>query len=174
MKRAGLAVLLLGAALCIPGCGFEEGAGASVTVIQATPTPIPTPTPEVTPTPEATPTPEVVVVQTASGVNVTKQDGTYVANADVNLRADASADAALIASVAKGTQLTSTGVCDNGWVEISYEGQTAYVSGDYVSAVAADTAADGAAADGAAADGSVDQAAFTDGSADASAEAVAG
>lgn len=174
MKRAGLAVLLLGAALCIPGCGFEEGAGASVTVIQATPTPIPTPTPEVTPTPEATPTPEVVVVQTASGVNVTKQDGTYVANADVNLRADASADAALIASVANGTQLTSTGVCDNGWVEISYEGQTAYVSGDYVSAVAADTAADGAAADGAAADGSADQAAFTDGSADASAEAVAG
>lgn len=174
MKRAGLAVLLLGAALCIPGCGFEEGAGASVTVIQATPTPIPTPTPEVTPTPEATPTPEVVVVQTASGVNVTKQDGTYVANADVNLRADASADAALIASVANGTQLTSTGVCDNGWVEISYEGQTAYVSGDYVSAVAADTVADGAAADGAAADGSVDQAAFTDGSADASAEAVAG
>ncbi|MFR8313874.1 MAG: hypothetical protein ACLVBP_16820 [Ruminococcus sp.] len=42
MKKAGLAVLLLGAALCIPGCGFEEGAGASVTVIQATPTPIPT------------------------------------------------------------------------------------------------------------------------------------
>ena len=46
MKKAALAVLLLGAALCIPGCGFEEGAGASVTVIQATPTPIPTPTPE--------------------------------------------------------------------------------------------------------------------------------
>lgn len=45
MKKAALAVLLLGAALCIPGCGFEEGAGASVTVIQATLTPIPTPTP---------------------------------------------------------------------------------------------------------------------------------
>ena len=28
MKKAALAVLLLGAALCIPGCGFEEGAGA--------------------------------------------------------------------------------------------------------------------------------------------------
>ena len=140
MRKAGLAALLLGAALCIPGCGFEEGAGATVTVIQATPTPIPTPTPE------ATPTPEVVVVQTASGVNVTKLDGTYVANADVNLRADASTDAALVASVANGTQLTSTGVCDNGWVEVSYEGQTAYVSGDYVSAVAADAgAANGAA-----------------------------
>ena len=67
MKKAALAVLLLGAALCIPGCGFEEGAGASVTVIQATPTPIPTPTPEATPTPEVTPTPEPVVEQTASG-----------------------------------------------------------------------------------------------------------
>ena len=60
MKKAALAVLLLGAALCIPGCGFEEGAGASVTVIQATPTPIPTPTPEATPTPEVTPTPAIV------------------------------------------------------------------------------------------------------------------
>lgn len=37
MRKAGLAALLLGAALCIPGCGFEEGAGATVTVIQATP-----------------------------------------------------------------------------------------------------------------------------------------
>ena len=126
MKKAALAVLLLGAALCIPGCGFEEGAGASVTVIQATPTPIPTPTPEATPTPEVTPTPEPVVEQTASGVNVTKQDGTYVANADINLRADASADATWIAGVTSGTQLTSTGVCDNGWIEVSYEGQTAF------------------------------------------------
>ena len=154
MRKAGLAALLLGAALCIPGCGFEEGAGATVTVIQATPTPIPTPTPETTPTPEATPTPEVVVVQTASGVNVTKQDGTYTANVDVNLRADASAEATLVASVASGTQLTSTGVCDNGWVEVSYEGQTAYVSGDYVTAAAA--AADAGTADQAAADQTAD------------------
>ena len=89
----------------------------------------------------------------------------YVANADINLRADASADATWIAGVTSGTQLTSTGVCDNGWIEVSYEGQTAYVSGDYVSAVAAD---------GAAADGTADQAA-TEGSADAAAdEAVAG
>ncbi len=38
-------------------------------------------------------------------------------------------------------------VCDNGWVEVSYEGQTAYVSGDYVSAVAADAGAANGAAD---------------------------
>ena len=117
MKKAGLAVLLLGAALCIPGCGFEEGAGASVTVIQATPTPIPTPTPEATPTPEVTPTPEPVVEQTASGVNVTKQDGTYVANADINLRADASADAE--APAASG-DLIKVGIINNDPNESGY------------------------------------------------------
>ena len=116
-----------------------------------------------TPTPEATPTPEPVVAQTASGVNVTKKDGTYVANADVNLRADASADATLISGVTSGTQLTSTGVCDNGWIEVTYNGQTAYVSGDYVSAVETAPAAD-------AADGTADQAA-TEGTADTAAVA---
>ena len=144
MKKAGLAALLLGAALCIPGCGFEEGAGATVTVIQA------------------------------SGINVTKQDGTYVTNADVNLRSDASADATLIQGVATGTELTSTGVCDNGWIEVSYNGQTAYVSGDYVSKVEAAPAGD-AAAEGAAdtaAEGTADAAA--EGTAEAAGEVVAG
>lgn len=152
-KKAGLWILLLGAALCIPGCGFDEGAGATVTVIEATPTPIPTPTPEVTPTPEATPTPAPVIVQTASGVNVEKKDGVYVANTDINLRADCNAEATFIAGVAGGTQLTSTGVCENGWIEVDYNGQTVYASGDYVSPVAADpAAADQAAADPAATD----------------------
>ena len=78
MKKAGLAVLLLGAALCIPGCGFEEGAGASVTVIQATPTPIPTPTPEATPTPEVTPTPELSAVVDDSDIFDTPTTTPYV------------------------------------------------------------------------------------------------
>ena len=144
MKKAALAVLLLGTALCIPGCGFEEGAGQALQLYRQ-----PRPLFQHQPLRQLLhqkllPTPEPVVEQTASGVNVTKQDGTYVANADINLRADASADATSITGVTSGTQLTSTGVCDNGWIEVSYEGQTAYVSGDYVSAVAAD----GAAADG--------------------------
>lgn len=138
MKKAGLVVLLLGAALCIPGCGFDDGAGATVTVIEATPTPEPTPTPEVTPTPEATPTPAPVIVQTASGVNVEKKDGVYQTTTDVNLRADCNTDAAFIVGAAAGTQLTSTGVCENGWIEISYDGQTVYASGDYLTPVAVD------------------------------------
>ena len=98
-------------------------------------------------------------------MNVTKQDGTYVANADINLRADASADATWIAGVTSGTQLTSTGVCDNGWIEVSYEGQTAYVSGDYVSAVETDAAA---------ADGTAEQAEKHVSADPAADEAVAG
>jgi uncharacterized protein YgiM (DUF1202 family) len=148
MKKAGLLAMLLGFALCIPGCGFTEGTDAVVNVINATPTPEPTPTPEVTPTPEATPTPEPVVEQTPGGTNVEVKDGIYSANADINLRADCSVEADILASVAAGTQLTSTGVCDNGWIRVSYEGTTCYASGDYVTAVAAETQTEETQTDG--------------------------
>ena len=59
MKAAGIMALVLGAVLCLSGCGYTEGAGATITVVKETPTPIPTPTPEATPTPVPTPTPEL-------------------------------------------------------------------------------------------------------------------
>lgn len=155
MKKYRLILMLTGLMLFIPGCGFDTGGEeAVVEVVHATPTPTPSPTPEVTPTPEATPTPEPVIEQTASGVNVEKKQGTYTAVTDVNLRADCSADAQWIASVTAGTSLNSTGVCDNGWVEIDYNGQVCYASGDYVTPAAADgSAADAAGAEGAPAEG---------------------
>lgn len=147
MKKAGLIAMALGFALVMPGCGFTEGTDAIVTVIEATPTPIPTATPEpvATPTPEATPTPAVVTEQTASGVTVTVQSGIYTTTAEINIRSDASTDADVIMSVASGTQLTSTGVCDNNWIRVDYEGQTGYVSGDYVTKAAEDASGDTAA-----------------------------
>lgn len=137
MKKAGLIAMALGFALVMPGCGFTEGTDAIVTVIEATPTPIPTATPEpvATPTPEATPTPAVVTEQTPGGVTVTVQSGTYTATADINMRSDASTDAEVLVGIASGTQLTGTGVCDNNWVRVEYDGKTGYVSGDYVSKV---------------------------------------
>lgn len=152
MKKAGLLVMLLGMIFCIPGCGFTEGRDAVVTVIKATPTPEPTPTPEVTPTPEATPTPAPVIEQTPGGTKVEVKNGTYQTTAAVNLRADASADAELVGSVEPGVQLNSTGVCENGWIRVDYNGTVCYASGDYVTAVTADAGtqqADAAAADGA-------------------------
>ena len=118
-------------------------------IVKVTPTPEVTPTPATaaTPTPEATPTP--ATEQTASGINVEVKTGTYYAASELNLRSDASADADLVASVASGTQLNSTGVCDNGWIRVDYNGQTCYASGDFVTTTApagdaavADTSAD--------------------------------
>ena len=134
MKKAGLLVMLLGAALCIPGCGFTEGTDAVVTVVKATPTPIPTPTPEATPTPTpvpATPTPEPVIEQSPSGLNVTVESGNYEATASVNLRADASQDADVMAGVEAGMVVQGTGVCENGWIRISFDGMTVFGSGDF-------------------------------------------
>ena len=132
MKAAGIMALVLGAVLCLSGCGYTEGAGATITVVKETPTPIPTPTPEATPTPVPTPTPELVTEQTASGITVSKVENTYVANTDVNLRVDASADSDLVAALVPGEQVKSTGICENGWIEIDYDGRTVYASGDYL------------------------------------------
>ena len=124
--------LVLGLAFAVQGCGFDPTIDSSVMIVK------------VTPTPEATPTPEVTTEQTASGVNVEVKEGTYYAASELNLRSDASADADLVASVASGTELKSTGVCDNGWIRVDYNGQTCYASGDYVttSAPAGDASAE--------------------------------
>ena len=132
MKKAGLVAAFLVFALCIPGCGFKEGADAVVTVVKATPTPLPTPTPAATPTPEPTPTPAIVTEQTPSGLVIEVKNGTYMANADLNMRTDASAEAEFVIGIPNGTELSSTGVVENGWVRVEYDGKTGFVSGDYV------------------------------------------
>lgn len=136
MKKYGLLLLLLGLILAMPGCGFDDGGeDYTVAIIHATPTPEPTPTPEVTPTPEPTPIPEVEIVQTESGVNIEKKEGIYTTTADINMRADCSTDASVVTTIASGTQVTSTGVSDNGWIEIYYNETTGYISADYATAV---------------------------------------
>ena len=135
MKKTLWLVLVLGLAFAAQGCGFDPTIDSSVMIVK------------VTPTPEVTPTPSTE--QTASGINVEVKTGTYYAASELNLRSDASADADLVASVASGTQLNSTGVCDNGWIRVDYNGQTCYASGDFVTTTApagdaavADTSAD--------------------------------
>lgn len=159
MKKRCILALIAAAAFMAQGCGFTEGTDAVVTVVDATPTPEPTEAPEAT----ATPTPEAEAAadsaaadstaqaaateQTPSGINVQVQDATYYAVEGVNLRSDASADAEFVAGVLSGEALKCTGVCDNGWIRVDYNGQTCYASGDYVSttppvgAATADTAA---------------------------------
>lgn len=154
MKKKCILALIAAAAFMSQGCGFTEGTDAVVTVVDATPTPEPTEAPEATatPTPEAeaaadSTTQAAATEQTPSGINVQVQDATYYAVEGVNLRSDASADAEFVAGVLSGEALKCTGVCDNGWIRVDYNGQTCYASGDYVSttppvgAATADTAA---------------------------------
>lgn len=161
--------LIIGAAFLAQGCGYEEGTDAVVTVVDSTPTPEPTEKPKAT----ATPTPEAAAAdstadgaaaaadsttagaadpaaqtaateQTPSGINVQAQDATYYAVEGVNLRSDANAEAEFVAGVLSGESLKCTGVCDNGWIRVDYNGQTCYASGDYVttSAPAGDASAE--------------------------------
>lgn len=159
MKKKCILALIAAAAFMAQGCGFTEGTDAVVTVVDATPTPEPTEAPEATaiPTPEAEAAADSAAAdstaqaaateQTPSGINVQVQDATYYAVEGVNLRSDASADAEFVAGVLSGEALKCTGVCDNGWIRVDYNGQTCYASGDYVSttppvgAATADTAA---------------------------------
>ena len=138
MKKSRLLIVLAGLAVVASGCGYSTGGeDSTVTVIEATPTPTPEPTPEATPipeVPEATPTPAVEMSQTASGVNIIKQSGTYYAVEGVNVRSDCSTDADIITGTLVGQQLTSTGVSEDGqWVEVSINDQTGYVNAQYVS-----------------------------------------
>ena len=165
MKKKCIMALIIGAAFLAQGCGYEEGTDAVVTVVDSTPTPEPTEKPKATatPTPEAAPADSTAdgaaaatdpaaqtaaTEQTPSGINVQAQDATYYAVEGVNLRSDANAEAEFVAGVLSGESLKCTGVCDNGWIRVDYNGQTCYASGDYVSttppvgAVAADTTAE--------------------------------
>lgn len=99
-------------------------------------------TPTVTPEPEFELEPELVaepvneleytVDQTPSGVSVLEAHGVYVATANLNVRQDCTMAAERVGTVPKGTILESTGVCENGWIRVIYNSETAYVSGNYV------------------------------------------
>lgn len=141
MKKSRLLIVLAGLAVFASGCGYSTGGeDSTVTVIEATPTPTAAPTPEATPTPEvpeATPTPAQEVAQTASGVNIIKQNATYYVVEGVNVRSDCSTEAEMITGTTVGQELTSTGVSEDGqWIEVTVNGQTGYVNAQYVSTTA--------------------------------------
>lgn len=50
----------------------------------------------------------------------------------LNIRALWSSETNILGTVSYGTDLTVTGLCENGWVQVLYKGQVGYVSGDYV------------------------------------------
>lgn len=66
-------------------------------------------------------------------VNITGVDKHMLVTASsLNVRSSWSASSQVLGTLSLGADVTVTGLCENGWVQISYKGQTAYVSGDYV------------------------------------------
>ncbi len=67
-------------------------------------------------------------------VNVTGVDKHMMVTASsLNIRSSWSTDARILGAVGYGTDLTVTGICENGWIQILYKGQVAYVSAEHVS-----------------------------------------
>ncbi len=50
----------------------------------------------------------------------------------LNVRSSWSSSSQVLGTLSYGADVTVTGLCENGWVRILFKGQTAYVSGDYV------------------------------------------
>lgn len=66
-------------------------------------------------------------------VNITGVDKHMMVTASgLNIRALWSKETDILGTVNYGTDLTVTGLCENGWVQVEYKGQIGYVNGEYV------------------------------------------
>ena len=66
-------------------------------------------------------------------VKITEKSATVYATADLNVRAQNNESAAVLGGIAAGGTIAQTGYTSDGWIQIDYQGTTAYVSADYVS-----------------------------------------
>ena len=76
-------------------------------------------------------------------MNIKAVNETVYATAGVHIRKSYSTDSEVVGSLAKGSSITRTGVCDNGWSRVQFNNTDAYIYGDYLttSAPAADAPA---------------------------------
>lgn len=149
-------ILIIAACVCLlTGCGdtgnqweettptatpstFQEETKASVSP-DATETPMPTPTPipvTATEKPEATPTPEFTAVPTATPEpedDILEVSRVMYAVTPLNIRASNTTSSAIVGSFETNESVQVTGICDNGWARIDYNGSVAYVYYEYLS-----------------------------------------
>ena len=57
---------------------------------------------------------------------------TVWAEETVNVRGKASTSGSVIGTLTQGSSVTRTGVCDNGWSRVDYNGKTGYIYSDYL------------------------------------------
>ena len=68
----------------------------------------------------------------ASGVDAEKTSGTGTIIGGVNVRSDAKSGSEILGHLSAGDSVTITGICENGWYRIFFEGGTAFIWKDYV------------------------------------------
>lgn len=68
-----------------------------------------------------------------SGVYVSPENGTGTISGNVNVRADALGGSEILGTLSSGDSVTVTGICENGWYRIVFEGQTGFVWQDFIS-----------------------------------------
>lgn len=72
------------------------------------------------------------VEQAKQQMNIKAVDETTYATAGVHIRASYSTDSEVLGNLAQGQSIQRTGVCDNGWSRVNYNGTDAYIYGDYL------------------------------------------
>ncbi|MGF6991292.1 uncharacterized protein YgiM (DUF1202 family) [Lachnospiraceae bacterium PF1-21] len=71
-----------------------------------------------------------------SEMNINNVDEEVYATAGVHIRASYTADSEIVGSLAQGSGIRRTGVCDNGWSRVDFNGKDAYIYGEYLSQAA--------------------------------------
>lgn len=128
-------IVILAVALLISQCSSKDPEDTTTTTTTeptTTTTTVPSETtPSETTPSETTPSDDPVVDPEPDNFTETN-DKVYVISDKLNIRASASADAEILASVDMDTQLSRLGYLDNGWSKIEYNDGEAYVSTTYI------------------------------------------
>lgn len=110
---------------------------ASPTIGTPTPTKTPKPTPTPTKKPKPEPTKAPTPTKTPEPAPEPEPDPTAVGEMYVttglNVRTEPSADGDVVTVLERGVEVQITGETDDQWVEIIYDGEATWVSGDYLS-----------------------------------------
>lgn len=84
--------------------------------------------------------------ESATGSQISTSENTMYASGNVNVRSSAGTDGEVLGTIPEGEAVTVTGNTDGGWIEVTYNGKTGYISGNYLSKN--QTSADGSASAG--------------------------
>ncbi|MGN0511893.1 MAG: hypothetical protein ACI4GE_10235 [Lachnospiraceae bacterium] len=121
--------LVVGTALSIcllNACGASENNGQAVANEDSVESIAGISSPDVTATPIAM---QMSDSETPSGVKVEAKYQKYKVVMGVNVRADCSGDSEWVGSLFENDVVQGIGVCENGWIQILFEGKKSYVTG---------------------------------------------